>query len=106
MDILEIKQKAIKLRHSLKKHNIRASLILLFGSHAKGTANQQSDIDLAVVSADLGLNRLEEGALLNRLASRIDHRIEVVPIPMKRYFEKETTSPIIDQIIKTGIVIL
>ncbi|MBF0316402.1 MAG: nucleotidyltransferase domain-containing protein [Oligoflexia bacterium] len=106
MDILQIKQMAIILRHKLKKHGIRASLIILFGSQANGTATSESDIDLAVISPDLGKDRLQEGALLNRIAARIDHRIEVIPVTLKKYLELNSDSPIIDQIHRKGVVLL
>jgi hypothetical protein len=42
---------------------------------------------------------------LNRLAFDIDAPLEVIPINYYEYMKKETISPILDQIFKTGIVL-
>ena len=65
-----------------------------------------SDIDLAVISADFGKDRFEKGAMLNLIASKIDCRIEAIPISIHNYLDKETIFPIVDQIQKTGIPLL
>ena len=36
---------------------IKVDQIILFGSYAKGTANQDSDIDVAVISPELDINK-------------------------------------------------
>jgi uncharacterized protein len=50
----------------------------LYGSYAAGTAHPHSDIDVAVVSPDLSGDRVEDWLRLNRIASRIDVRMEVI----------------------------
>ncbi len=46
----------------------------VFGSRARGTAAEQSDIDICVVSPDFGNDRLEETGTLLRIAARLQHR--------------------------------
>lgn len=41
-----------KFKESLVKHGVRVEKIILFGSHAMGTAGKYSDIDLVVISRD------------------------------------------------------
>jgi len=62
----------------------------LFGSHAKGTSNQWSDIDLAIVSPDFSEDLYEERLVLMRLAAEIDDRIEPKP------FRPEMFTPIVE----------
>ncbi len=50
----------------------------LYGSHAAETAHKDSDIDVAIVSPDLSGDRLEDWCQLNRVATRIDVRMEVI----------------------------
>jgi predicted nucleotidyltransferase len=103
MDIGEIKIKALKLRSELRKHNIHVDVMLLFGSQARGQANLESDIDLAVVSRDFGKDRIQEGALCNRLAYKIDSSIEVVPLSVKQYLDPNCIFPIVHEIKKNGV---
>lgn len=55
--------------------------VVLYGSWAKGNPTAQSDIDLAIFSAQFGKNRLREMQLLSELAWDIDASIEAVPYP-------------------------
>ena len=41
-----------RFRKALAVHGVKASRIILFGSHASGDAREGSDIDLVVVSED------------------------------------------------------
>lgn len=47
-----------------------------------------------------------EGALCNLLASDIDARIEVVPIGLDAYFDRNSISPILHEVKKTGICLI
>jgi len=106
MDIAELKQIAIDLRLALKKENVRASLIILFGSQANQTATENSDIDLAVISPDFGNDRFLEGSMLNRIASKINHKIEAIPVSLHSYFDLKSISPIMNEIVTKGKVLL
>ncbi|MEA4883604.1 MAG: nucleotidyltransferase domain-containing protein [Clostridia bacterium] len=44
----------------LRQRNVRVVQAILFGSHALGTADEDSDIDLAIISPDLGRDRFSE----------------------------------------------
>ncbi len=105
MDIQKIKGLALEYREILVKNKIHPDIIILFGSQAKGTAKKDSDIDLAIVSRDLGSDRHKDSIRLNRLAYKINAPLEVIPINYYDYMKKETLSPILDQIFKTGIVL-
>ncbi len=102
MDIREIKRLIVDYRRVLINHQIRPQIIILFGSYVENRQKEDSDIDVAVISRDLGKDRFKEGSLLNRLASKINPKFEVVPISLKSYFDPNNISPILDQIKKTG----
>lgn len=87
---------------ALGKEGIRIDKIILYGSHAKGKARLDSDIDVAVVSRDFGKDRTEEGMLLFRIAGEIDTRIEPVPISLESY-KNDTWIPLIYEIRTKGI---
>ena len=80
----------------------RIDAVFLFGSHARGTANQDSDIDVAIISPDIS-NEFIDGFQLMRHSRNIDLRIEPHAI-MKKDYETNAT-PFISEIIRTGIKI-
>ena len=81
-----------------KKYNVEA--IILFGSYAKGTENEDSDIDIAIVSADFD-DIYDCMAVLMGMTWDIDARIEPHPIRKKDY--DEVSDYFVKEIIDTGI---
>jgi len=98
-EALKVIKKFIK---ALKQEGIAFDLVVLYGSHARGNARADSDIDVAVVSKNFGKDPIEEGMTLFRLAGKIDPRLEPVPIPVKSY-KKDTWIPLIYEIRDKGI---
>jgi predicted nucleotidyltransferase len=49
-----------RYKDALRNRGITADRLILFGSHAKGTATQYSDIDLIVVSNDFANMNFEQ----------------------------------------------
>jgi predicted nucleotidyltransferase len=74
--------------------------IILFGSYAKGTENEDSDIDIAVISNDFK-NIIQDGADLIGYTWKIDTRIEPHPIRTEDY--ENIATPFVQEIINTGI---
>lgn len=81
-----------------KKYNITA--IILFGSYAKGIENENSDIDIAVISEDFD-DIYECMAVLMGMTWDIDARIEPHPITVEDY--EKVSNPFVKEIIDTGI---
>ncbi len=81
--------------------NYKVYAIILFGSYAKGTQREDSDIDIAIVTDDIGSDITDEELKLMRLRRKIDTRIEPHIIRVKEYKNAET--PFIQEIIDTGI---
>ena len=75
---------------------------LLFGSFAKGRQTEDSDIDVAIITSDIK-NKFNEIGKLYLYTKGIDNRIEPHPILTEEFRNRET--PLIDEIIRTGIPI-
>lgn len=69
-----------KFLQLLKQHGFSISRAILFGSYAKGKANPDSDIDIAVVSNQFGQDITEEMMMLRKIALKVDSHIEPVPL--------------------------
>ena len=74
--------------------------IILFGSYAKGTENEDSDIDIAIISSDFN-DIIEDGAKLIGLTWKIDTRIEPHPITAEDY--ENISNPFVNEVMNTGI---
>ena len=81
--------------------NYKIEAIILFGSYAKGTNNENSDIDIAIITDDFENDIFDEELNLMKLRRKIDTRIEPHLIRVKDYKNAET--PFIQEIIETGI---
>jgi len=90
-----------KYSDEVKKH-FNVDVIILFGSYAKGTFHEDSDIDVAIVSPDIK-NTFYDDLELMKLRRKIDLRIEPHSISTEDFLKKET--PFINEVINTGIQI-
>lgn len=86
----------------LIKNGIHVSKAYIYGSYATGSPNQWSDIDVAVVSPQIGTDRFEERIKLTKIAIRIDDRIEPMPFNHKSFEEND---PLVQEIIAHGIFV-
>ena len=82
-----------------KKYNILDAYV--FGSYVKGTFNENSDIDIAIIFKKLQ-NRFDMRVELMKLGRKIDLRIEPHPFEKEDLIEK---NPFLSKILKTGIEI-
>ena len=80
-----------------KQYKVEA--IILFGSYAKGTEHEDSDI--AIVIDKFKDNIIEEEVELMRIRKNIYYRIEPHIIRIQDY--KEKNDPFIQEVIDTGI---
>lgn len=96
-EIMEIVQKYVEK----VCENYQIEAIILFGSYAKGTWHEDSDIDIAIITDDIKNNIFDEELNLVKLRRKIDTRIEPHLITIKDYNNIET--PLIQEIIDTGI---
>ncbi len=77
--------------------------LYLFGSHARGTVFEGSDIDLAVFLDKDEIDGFDEDIQLMRLTRKVDLRIEPHSFSRKDF---ENPDPFVQEIIATGIRIL
>lgn len=74
--------------------------IVLFGSFAKDSWNENSDIDIAVIVTEMNGDFLELSKKLNKLTRNIDNRIE----PVLLQFDTDK-SGFLTNILSTGIML-
>jgi len=74
-----------KFINAVNARNIRVEKAYLFGSYAHGNANDYSDIDVAIISPDLGKSYLQETCLLMEIAQEIDLMISPDPYSLEEY---------------------
>lgn len=77
-----------------------AKAIFLYGSHAKGTATKDSDIDIAVVVDELPDDYLTVISQLWSLTRKVDHDIEPVLLT-----EADKQSGFLQTVERTGIAV-
>ena len=99
-----IRDKVLRF-HQAVKQLFPVKKMLLYGSHAKGTATEDSDIDVAVVVDDTDHSRrIEITASLFHAAFNIDAAIEPKCIFWDEYVNHDKTS-ILSEIIDKSIEI-
>lgn len=87
---------------ALRREGFAVEKVVLYGSYAANRARPDSDIDVAIVSGDFGVDKVEEGMSLFRIAGKIDSRLEPVPIS-RQAFENDLWVPLIHEIRVNGI---
>ena len=92
------KQFATKVRSEIDSE----ALVLLFGSCAKNSIHDRSDIDIAVVSKTFGNNMPENFARLTVIAYGINTDIEPHPFSLDSW---NYTTPFISEIKSTGVAL-
>ncbi len=79
MDKQETIDTVKKFSESVRK-NFDPEMIILYGSYAKGTQTESSDIDVAVIVDRVEGDFLDQETLLYRMRRDIDDRIEPILI--------------------------
>jgi len=87
----------------LLRNEMSISSVYLYGSYAKGTNSDDSDIDIAVVGDDFIGDPVEDTLRLMRIRRKVDNRIE--PHPFKS-IDFDLSNPYVQEIIRTGIRIM
>ena len=83
----------------LKNRKIHIQQAYLFGSYAKGTADEWSDIDLALVTDGFIGDSFDFRFMLAKLARSIDPDIEPHPYLISEFNE---SNPVAGEILKNG----
>jgi predicted nucleotidyltransferase len=77
--IKNLKEVLMNYRKGLEKKKIRVQQMILFGSYARGTPHDYSDIDIAVILPDFQGGTKKDYLLLDRTAREITPLIEAFP---------------------------
>jgi predicted nucleotidyltransferase len=85
------------------KDELDVSGVFLFGSTANGSADEHSDIDIAVVSDEFTGDVVEDTMRLMKLRRGIALQIEPHPFSQEEFTE---SNPFAQEIINTGISLL
>lgn len=99
IDALNIVKAYLKI---LKQAGITIDKAFLYGSFARDEANENSDIDLMLVST---MFDTDDDYILSKpwiYTSKVDPRIEPISVGLER-FNSDDTSPIIDLVRQSGI---
>jgi predicted nucleotidyltransferase len=86
----------------LRLKGFHISKAYIFGSYAKGQADRWSDIDVAIISPQIGNDRFEERIRLTELAISIDDRIEPLPFNLDSFSDDD---PFVRQIKAEGVAV-
>ena len=89
----------------LLKRGLRVEAVVLFGSHARGTAYEESDIDLAVISPDFeGVPFARRQIMIADLSVRRPWDISPIGYPPSQYHNPPPHS-FLSEIVRTGKVV-
>ncbi|MEA2109040.1 MAG: nucleotidyltransferase domain-containing protein [Pseudomonadota bacterium] len=99
MDKTEVIAKLKEYKKLLSKQ-MKFDDIVLFGSYAKGTQKEDSDVDVAIILDESNEDYFYTRPLIWKISRLVDDRIE--PLIIER---KHDDSGFLEEIIKTGVVI-
>lgn len=98
-----VQKQIVRYVDELRKRNIQIDRAYLFGSYAKGTANEWSDIDVALLTNKFIGDRFDFRFLLMKIARNIDLDIEPHPYLIADFNRENLLA---SEVIKTGIRIV
>jgi len=96
----------LKYIELLRKKKVHVEKVILFGSHASGRVHKESDIDVAIISPDLGRDRIEETVALKKMAEQINYDIFPRPYSLEQYHAARRGEFLYDEIICKGKVVV
>lgn len=101
MDKDKAAQIALEYVHFIKKRDSNIKKAYIFGSFAKGTSKEDSDIDLAIVFTNLN-DAFDMQVKLMKLRRKFDTRIEPHAF---RESDFKASNPFANEILNTGVEI-
>jgi predicted nucleotidyltransferase len=84
----------------LEAHGIHLRSVVLFGSWAKGNADEWSGIDVALVSDDFEGSPFDDKSRIRRITLSVDKRLEPHPYRTEDFSEED---PLVREILETGV---
>jgi len=83
------------------RQRVPVTAVYLYGSYANGGADDDSDIDLAVISPEFGRNRYREMVMLTEACLPDSLLVEAVPFSLTSY-EDPPRGSFIREVLRTG----
>lgn len=99
MDKREVINKLVKYKLLVSKH-FDIDKVVLYGSYAKGSQSDASDIDVAIIVNSIDQDFFIYAPLLWKLRREIDDRIEPILIE-----KNKDESGFLQEVLKTGLII-
>jgi len=99
MDKEEAVRKLVQYKQILSQY-MSFEKMILFGSYARGTQQEGSDVDVAIIVDEIQGDYFSTRPLLWRIRREVDDRIE--PVLLEKKHDK---SGFLEEITKTGILI-
>ena len=99
MDKDEVIRKLVQYKQLLSQY-MPFEKMILFGSYARGTQREESDVDVAIIVNEIQGDYFSTRPLLWRIRREVDDRIE--PVLLEK---KHDESGFLEEITKTGILI-
>lgn len=107
MNEKEVQDTIAQYREKLESMGIRVKKIILYGSHASGTATEHSDLDLVVVSDDLkDLDLWERLCLLGQARMGIWRPMEILGYTEEEYESDQCGTFIRDEVKAKGVEVV
>lgn len=100
--ITRIIKKFIK---AIQEKDIKVEATIVFGSYAQNKADENSDIDVAVISPDFGKDFLNESILLKKISMNVDYNISPRPYSLEEYHSAKEGDFLYQEIIQKGKLI-
>lgn len=85
---------------ALNRENIPIKAAILFGSYARGSYKEWSDIDIALVSEIFVGNRIVDKDKIRKITLSVSSEIEVLPFSPDDF---DLQNPLAKEILETGI---
>ena len=90
----------------LRNNKISVERAILYGSQAGNTADQDSDIDIVIVSDEFGRDYIKEAVRLKLLALEVNVDISPRPYSVEDYRRSKPGDFLFDEVIQKGRVVL
>ena len=87
----------------LEKNKIHIEQAILFGSHSKGSPDEWSDIDIALVSDVFEGVRMHDRGKIRRITLSVSSDLSPVPFRPEDFTDED---PLVREILETGVRIV
>lgn len=105
MDNKQVELTVRNYLNALRRNNISVHKAILYGSQVASTNDEDSDIDVAIISEGFGTDFIQDAVRLKLLALEVDPDISPRPYSLDAYRKAKPGDFLFDEVIIKGIVI-